>query len=60
MSQSLQLREQAERCRRLARNCTDDSVRDSLFGLADTRRASALEGQETAIRNTGSHDQGAN
>jgi hypothetical protein len=34
MAQSLQLREQAERCRRLARDCTDEDVRDGLLRLA--------------------------
>ncbi len=61
MSQSLQLREQAERCRRLARDCTDDGVRDSLLVLAldYASRASALEAQEAAIQSIGARDQGA-
>jgi hypothetical protein len=45
MSRSLQLREQAERCRRLARDSTDDGPRDSLLTLAEEyiARAAALE-----------------
>jgi hypothetical protein len=45
MAQSFHLREQAERCRRLARDSTDPSLRDSLLRLADeyAARASAQE-----------------
>ncbi len=48
MAQSLQLREQAERCRRLARDSVDDDVRDGLVGPADeyTAEAAALENGE--------------
>ena len=35
MAQSFQLREQAERCRRLARDSTDSVLRDSLLSLAE-------------------------
>jgi hypothetical protein len=43
------IREQAERCRRLARDSTDTTLRDSLLELADeyVARAAALEGAET-------------
>jgi hypothetical protein len=45
MAQSFHLREQAERCRRLARDSADPTLRDSLLKLADesTARASAPE-----------------
>ena len=45
MARSFYLLEQAERCRRLARDSTDPSVRDSLFMLADeyTAKADAQE-----------------
>ena len=50
MDQPFYLREQAERCRRLARDCTDPMLRDSLLTLAEeyTGRASARESDETA------------
>jgi len=35
MDQPFYLREQAERCRRLARDCTDPTLRDSLLKLAE-------------------------
>jgi hypothetical protein len=55
MSRSVQLREQAERCRRLARDSTDDSVRDGLLTLADEyiARAAALEDVERPVQNAG-------
>ncbi len=58
MAQSLHLREQAERCRRLARDCADLNLRDGLLKLADqyTGRAAVLEGQETPVRNAASED----
>jgi hypothetical protein len=45
MAQSPTLSEQAERCRRLARDSTDPRLRDTLMRLADeyTARASADE-----------------
>jgi hypothetical protein len=45
MAQTFHLREQAERCRRLARDSTDPSLRDSLMKLADeyATRASVEE-----------------
>ena len=56
MDQPFYLREQAERCRRLARDCTDPMLRDSLFTLAEeyTGRASAQENHETAVWRAGS------
>jgi hypothetical protein len=49
MAQSIYLREQAERCRRLARDSTDTSLRASLLELADeyAARAAAVEDAET-------------
>jgi hypothetical protein len=50
MAQSFYLREQAERCRRLARDSTDPSLRDSLVQLADeyAARASGQESEEAS------------
>jgi hypothetical protein len=42
MVQSLHLREQAGRCRRLARDSTDEDVRLSLFKLAEEYSAQAV------------------
>ena len=49
MAQSPELREQAERCRRLARDCIDPELRDSLMKLAEefTARAGAQADDET-------------
>ena len=49
MAQSFYLREQAERCRRLARDSTDPNLRDSLLKLADeyAAHARAQENDET-------------
>jgi hypothetical protein len=49
MAQSNNLREQAERCRRLARESIDTALRDSLLELADEymARAVALQSAET-------------
>jgi hypothetical protein len=49
MAKSIYLREQAERCRRLARDSTDTSLRASLLELADqyAARATAVEDAET-------------
>ena len=48
MPQLFFLREQAERCRRLARDSTDLALRDSLVRLAEeyTARADAQENEE--------------
>lgn len=61
MAQSLHLREQAERCRRLARDSTDTNVRDRLLELADeyAARAAAMEDPESPARDAGSDDEGA-
>jgi hypothetical protein len=68
MALSFHLREQAERCRRLARDSTDPSLRDSLLRLADeyAARASAQENDGTngdtndgtAVWQAGSDDRG--
>jgi hypothetical protein len=57
MAQSFDLREQAERCRRLARDCTDLNLRDSLLTLAEeyAGRAAALEA--TPVRDAASDDE---
>ena len=56
MDQPFYRREQAERCRRLARDCTDPMLRDSLLTLTGeyTGRASAREIDETAVWQAGS------
>jgi hypothetical protein len=61
VSHSLQLREQAGRCRRLGRDSTDDSVRNSLLTLADEyiARAAALENGQSPIRDAGPDDRDA-
>jgi hypothetical protein len=48
MAQSFRLREQAERCRRLARDSTDPCLHDSLMRLADeyAARASVQESED--------------
>jgi len=58
MDQPFYLREQAARCRRLARDCTDPMLRDSLLTLAKeyTRRGGAQEYHETAVWQAGSGD----
>jgi hypothetical protein len=62
MAQSFYLREQAERCRRLARDSTDPALRDSLLKLADeySVRASAQDNDDTSIRRGGPDDKGDN
>jgi hypothetical protein len=58
MDQPFYLREQAERCRRLARDCTDPMLCDSLLKLAGeyTGRASTREIDETAVWQAGSDE----
>jgi len=58
MTQFFHLRDQAERCRRLARDSADLSLRDSLLRLADeyTARAAALENDGTAVWRADSDD----
>jgi hypothetical protein len=50
MAQSLQFQQQAERCRRLARDSTDPNLRDTLMRLADeyAARASAQESEDAS------------
>ena len=63
MAQSFHLREQTERCRRLARDSTDTALRDSLLLLAEeyAARADAEEENDgTAVWRAGPHDQGTN
>jgi hypothetical protein len=59
MAQSFHLLEQAERCRRLARDSTDPTLRDSLLKLVDeyAARAGAQKNEDTTIWQAGSHDQ---
>jgi len=59
MAQSFHLREQAERCRRLARDCTDPTLRDSLLRLAGeyAARAGAQENDDMAVWQAGSRKQ---
>ena len=62
MARSFYLLEQAERCRRLARESTDPSVRDSLFMLADeyTAKANAQEqDDEPAVWQANADSQGS-
>ena len=61
MEQSFYLRDQAERCRRLARDSIDPTLRDSLFKLADeyAARAGAGEKDGTAVRRADPGDEGA-
>jgi hypothetical protein len=60
MDQPFYLLEQAERCRRLARDSTDASLRDNLLKLAEeyTARASAEENDGTAVWLADADDQG--
>jgi hypothetical protein len=61
MAQFFHPREQAERCRRLARDSTDVNLRDRLLELADeyAARAAAMQDQESPALDAGSDDQGA-
>jgi hypothetical protein len=61
MAQSFFLREQAERCRRLARDSNDHGVRDGFLKLADeyTAKADARESDETAVWQEGSDAESA-
>jgi hypothetical protein len=58
MAQSFHLREQAERCRRLARDSTDPVLRDSLLKLAEeyAARVGAQENDDRADWQAGSDD----
>ena len=61
MAQSFHLREQAERCRRLARDSTDANLHDRLLELVDeyAARAAAPEDPESPAQDASSDDQGA-
>jgi hypothetical protein len=62
MAQSFFLREQAERCRRLARDSYDPSVRDGLLNLAEEyiAKADAEEQNDgTPVWQASSDDKGA-
>jgi hypothetical protein len=54
----LHFQEQAERCRRLARDSTDPVLRDSLLRLADeyTARAAEQENDAPEVWQAGSDD----
>jgi hypothetical protein len=58
MAQSFHLLEQAERCRRLARDSTDAALRDSLLKLAVDYavRANAQENDDRVVWQAGSND----
>jgi len=58
MAQSFPLREQAERCRRLARDATDPVLRNDLLKLAEeyTARADAGENDDPAVWQAGPRD----
>jgi hypothetical protein len=62
MAQSFHLREQAERCRRLARDCTDPTLSERLLKLAEeyAARADAQENEDEnddkAVWQAGSDD----
>jgi hypothetical protein len=60
MAQSFHLREQADRCRRLARDSTDPVLRDSLLLLAEeyAARANAEEDDGAAVWQAGSQGDG--
>jgi hypothetical protein len=47
MAKSFHLREQAERCRRLAHDCTDPALRDGLLRLAEGYAARPAPGKMT-------------
>jgi hypothetical protein len=61
MAQSFYLVEQAERCRRLARDSSDLALRDSLLRLAEeyAARANRERNDGTAVWQAGSNDPGA-
>ena len=61
MVQPANLHEQAERCRRLARDSIDPGVRDSLLRLADeySARQAAQESRGANLQNAGSNDRSA-
>ena len=58
MAQSAEYRDKAERCRRLARDCTDQDAREALLKLGDeySAHATALANAESRARNQGSDE----
>ena len=58
MAEPFHLREQAERCRRLARDSTDPTLRDSLLRLAEEyiARAEGHEANDPAVWQAASDD----
>ena len=61
MAEPFHLREQAERCRRLARDSTDPTLRDSLLRLAEEyiARAASRETDGPESWKAASYDDGA-
>ena len=61
VAESFYLREQAERCRRLARDSTDPTLRDSLLTLAEEYAAGAVaeENDDPPAWQPGPDDDGA-
>ena len=61
MAEVFYLRGQAERCRRLARDSTDPTLRDSLLRLAEEyiSRAHARETDDLPVWQAGPDDDGA-
>jgi hypothetical protein len=61
MARSFDFREQAARCQRLARDCTDIALRDRLLGFAEeyAARSEVLEATGETVRTAGSDDEGA-
>jgi hypothetical protein len=58
MAQSLEYRAKAARCRRLARDCTDQDTRQTLLKLSDeySAHAAALENAESRAQHPGADD----
>jgi hypothetical protein len=56
MAQSLQLLEQARRCRRLAHDSADGEVRETLLRLADEYSVRAATLQHNPVQNAASDD----
>jgi hypothetical protein len=58
MAQSVEYRDKAERCRRLARDCTDQDTREALLKLGNeySAQAAALENAESRSPHPGSDE----
>src|SRR6185369_15009224 len=56
MARSLELLEQARRCRRLAHDCTDGEVRETLLRLANEYSVRAATLEHSPIQNAASDD----